>query len=257
MGKGLGGPGRNRPSVAHGLSAVDGTLACTAECNALAQGSLWRLDFLAVAVPSQSSLDLQAQPLSSASAKAELRRHFRLRRRQASAAASESIAAVAAALVPSLLAPSQRLGLYWPIGHEPDLRSLAETLPSPWRLQLALPAIRRERLLYLPWRPGDPLEPDGVGIPAPLGETGLEPSQLGLLLVPALAVDPSGLRLGSGGGWYDRLRSDPCWRAVPALAVLPSCCVTSALPRDVWDLPLTGWLDETGLHRAIERVATS
>jgi len=195
--------------------------------------------------------------LSHADVKAELRRHFRQLRRQAVAAAPEAIAAAAAAVVPSFLMPPLRLGLYWPIGHEPDLRPLSEHLPAAWRCHLALPAIRRERLLYLPWQSGDPLAPDEVGIPAPLGEAGLEPTQLGLLLVPALAVDHGGLRLGSGGGWYDRLRSDQAWRAVPALAVLPAACVAPALPQDPWDVPFTGWLDETGLHLAPGRVATS
>lgn len=188
--------------------------------------------------------------------KEELRRYFRQQRRLGVAAAPGAIAAAAAALVPSLLAPSQWLGLYWPIGHEPDLCPLAETLPSPWRHQLALPAIRGERLLYLPWQPGDSMEPDGVGIPSPLGDAGLAPEQLGLLLVPSLAVDLQGVRLGSGGGWYDRLRADPRWRAVPAMAVLPALCVTPALPRDPWDVPLAGWLDERGLHRVAGGVAT-
>lgn len=210
-----------------------------------------------VAVPFPSSSDPEAQPVSAAEAKAELRRHFRLQRRRAVAAAPEAIAAAAAEVVPTLLAPPLRLGLYWPIGHEPDLRGLPERLPAAWREHLALPAIRGERLLYLPWRPGDPLAPDGARIPAPLGEAGLEPGELGLLLVPALAVDVSGLRLGSGGGWYDRLRSAPAWRAIPALAVLPSACVTSALPADPWDVPFTGWLDETGLHSVGGCVATS
>ena len=173
------------------------------------------------------------------------------------AQAHPALLAAAAAVVPRFMAPPLRLGLYWPIGHEPDLRALPQHLAAPWRQHLALPAIRGDRLLYLPWEPGDSLAPDGVGIPAPLGEAGLEPSALGLLLVPALAVDPRGLRLGAGGGWYDRLRRDPAWRAVPALAVLPSCCVTPALPQDSWDVPFTGWLDEAGLHEASARVATS
>jgi 5-formyltetrahydrofolate cyclo-ligase len=194
---------------------------------------------------------------SPAGTKPELRSHFRQRRRQAMAQVHPALLAAAARVVPRLMAPPLRLGLYWPIGHEPDLRSLPEHIPGPWRQHLALPAIRADRLLYLPWEPGDPLAPDGVGIPAPLGEVGLEPSALGLLLVPALAVDSLGVRLGSGGGWYDRLRRDPAWQAVPALAVLPSLCVTSALPQDPWDVPFTGWLDEEGLHEASGRVATS
>ena len=143
------------------------------------------------------------------------------------------------------------------MGHEPDLRPLAERLPAGWPDHLALPAIRGERLLYLPWRPGDPLAPDGAGIPAPLGQRGLEPSELGLLLVPALALDRGGLRLGSGGGWYDRLRSDPAWRAVPALVVVPAVCVVPVLPCDPWDVPFPGWLEETGLHWSGPSVATS
>ncbi|MEB3243692.1 MAG: 5-formyltetrahydrofolate cyclo-ligase [Cyanobacteriota bacterium] len=193
-----------------------------------------------------ASLPPEAAPAEPA--KSALRRHFRQRRRQAIAAAPDAIAAAALPLLPALLEPPLRLGLYWPIGHEPHLRPLLERLPEPWLRHLALPAIRGERLLYLPWRPGDPLAPDGARVPAPLGEAGLAPRQLGLLLVPALAIDQQGVRLGAGGGWYDRLRADPRWRAVPALAVLPAACVVASLPRDPWDVPFPGWLDERGLH---------
>jgi 5-formyltetrahydrofolate cyclo-ligase len=68
-----------------------------------------------------------------------------------------------------------------------------------------------------------------------------------LLLVPALACDAEGIRLGYGGGWYDRLRADPAWAQVPALAVLPRGCRVEQLPRDPWDVPLQGWIDEDGL----------
>ncbi len=189
--------------------------------------------------------------------KTSLRRHFRDRRRQALPAASDALVAAAAARLPSLLEAPLWLGLYWPVGHEPDLRPLPDQLPPPWRERLALPAIRDDRLLYLPWRPGDPLAPDQVGIPAPTAATPLEPAALGLLLVPALAVDHSGVRLGSGGGWYDRLRSDPLWAVVPALVVVPAVCVVPRLPRDPWDVPFPGWLTETGLHRLDPGGATS
>jgi 5-formyltetrahydrofolate cyclo-ligase len=74
--------------------------------------------------------------------------------------------------------------------------------------------------------------------------------------VPALAFDPhSGIRLGYGGGWYDRLRADPAWRAVPALVVLPSACLSANLPREPWDVPFQGWLDEHGVHGCAGRSA--
>lgn len=138
------------------------------------------------------------------------------------------------------------IGLTWPLPHEPDLR--------PWllssRLPLALPAVTAAQLVYRAWQPDQPLRPDDCGIPAPPAESPrLRAEQMALLLVPALAFDRlRGVRLGYGGGWYDRLRADPLWRRVPALAVLPSACVWERLPADPWDVPLDGWLDEHGCH---------
>jgi 5-formyltetrahydrofolate cyclo-ligase len=177
--------------------------------------------------------------------KAQLRRHYRQKRRQSLPGAAAGIVAAALRELPDHVPRGQRLGLYWPLAHEADLRSLAEA--APW--QMALPGVRRETgLVYLPWEPGDPIGPDTCGVPAPLDVAPLEPEAMALLLVPALAVSPEGLRLGSGGGWYDRLRADPRWRAVPALAVLPTACVAASLPRDPWDVPFSGWLDEAGIH---------
>ena len=81
----------------------------------------------------------------------------------------------------------------------------------------------------------------------------LDPHQLALLLIPALAIDQRGVRLGYGGGWYDRLRADPAWRRRPALAVLPEACVVAELPRYPWDVPLDGWISERGWRQLVAR----
>ena len=158
-------------------------------------------------------------------------------------------ALVATAQVEPQSGPS-RLGLYWPVGHEPDWRPLLERWPEALRQRLALPVVRCQggigRLTYGAWHPDDPLLADGCGIPAPVAAAPQQAHQLALLLVPALAMDQRGIRLGSGGGWYDRLRADPAWRQVPALAVLPAACLAPSLPADPWDVPFNGWLDETG-----------
>jgi 5-formyltetrahydrofolate cyclo-ligase len=103
-------------------------------------------------------------------------------------------------------------------------------------------------LRYRPWRSGDPLAADNCGIAAPLACPPLPATAMAALLLPCLALDGRGLRLGYGGGWFDRLRAQPAWRAVPALGVLPAACLVAALPRDSWDVPLDGWIDESGLH---------
>jgi 5-formyltetrahydrofolate cyclo-ligase len=180
-------------------------------------------------------------------AKSVLRSEFRQRRRAAMPAAGQPLAAAARDTL-ALIPPGRWLGLYWPLGHEPNLLGLAEPPPGCGGCRLALPVVEQQTLLYRAWDPQATLAPDACGIPSPQGPSQLRAGDLGLLMVPALAFDQQGIRLGSGGGWYDRLRADPAWRAVPALAVLPAACLTAQLPRDPWDVPFDGWLDEQGIH---------
>ena len=182
----------------------------------------------------------------SGTTKRELRLRFQQQRRVALTDVSASLLQIAKQQLPSAAAAPGRIGLYWPLQGEADLRPVAsETL---WDARLALPRVRGGALEYCPWSPQAPLDPDETGIPAPQGQTVLSAEQMSLLLVPALALDHQGIRLGYGGGWFDRLRADPTWRAVPALAVLPSACLVEALPADPWDVPFSGWIDEHGLH---------
>ena len=178
--------------------------------------------------------------------KASLRRAFRQRRLALMPAAQAGMQQVAAQQLALLLRGAQRLGLYWPLPGEADLLLLGSQPELAQRL--ALPRVHGGALHYRAWRSGDPLGNDATRIPAPERGPDLPASALGLLLAPALAADRRGIRLGYGGGWFDRLRSDPLWAAVPALAVLPAGCVVDELPCDHWDLPFDGWLDEQGLH---------
>ncbi|MCT0247425.1 5-formyltetrahydrofolate cyclo-ligase [Synechococcus sp. CS-205] len=177
------------------------------------------------------------------------RRHYRQRRGDQPSAQRRQLLEQALAGVPPLIPADRRLGLYWPLTGEADLRELAAELPT----QLALPAIRamsgKRSLCYEAWRPADPLQPDAAGVPAPAAaSTPLPAEALGLLLVPALALDRRGFRLGYGGGWFDRLRADPPWRSVPALIVAPFSCVVERLPVEPWDVPFDGWLSEKGIE---------
>ena len=145
------------------------------------------------------------------------------------------------------------IGITWPLAGEPDLRLLAELQPA----ALALPATAADySVTYHAWRNAPSpreLRGDAFSIPAPLTSPALKPTELALLLIPALAVDRNGMRLGYGGGCYDRLLSQPGWSTLPTFAVLPEACVhPTLLPAEPWDQPLDGWITEQGcrLRRA-------
>jgi 5-formyltetrahydrofolate cyclo-ligase len=92
---------------------------------------------------------------------------------------------------------------FWPMAEELDIRPLMMELANQG-CQLALPVVvaRKQPLVFRAWRPGDPLEagPFGTLHPSPRRAV-VEPE---VLIVPLLAVDEEGWRLGYGGGFYDR-----------------------------------------------------
>ena len=197
--------------------------------------------------------------------KRDLRRLYRQRRVQAFSDHHNLQAEIARQVALAIRAhhaqnPFQgHLGLYWPLPGEVDLTVLRPSLEEELSLKLALPAADGQgRLRYHRWGHA-PLINDGCGIPAPLNTPPLAADQLDLLLVPALAVDHDGIRLGYGGGYYDRLRAQSVWSEVPALVVLPEACISGeALPRDSWDRPFNGWVSERSLCRveALDRQAS-
>jgi 5-formyltetrahydrofolate cyclo-ligase len=92
---------------------------------------------------------------------------------------------------------------FWPIKEEIDIRPLLIELFNQG-CQLALPVVhaKGQRLLFRAWRPGDPLETGVFGTLQPSSKReAIEPEAL---LVPLLACDQEGWRLGYGGGFYDR-----------------------------------------------------
>lgn len=67
-----------------------------------------------------------------------------------------------------------------------------------------------------------------------------------LILVPGLAFDDGGYRIGYGGGYYDRFLQDLQTAGIRAVTVGAAfaCCRTARLPRDPHDIPVDIILDE-------------
>lgn len=99
------------------------------------------------------------------------------------------------------------IGAYWPIKGEfdplPALYRWAEGAPDDVTRRIGLPRADRETvsLRWHAWFPGCPMELDAYDIPKPKGTEAIAPE---LLVVPCLGYGPGGVRLGYGGGFFDR-----------------------------------------------------
>lgn len=99
--------------------------------------------------------------------------------------------------------PVDVLGVYWPIRSEPDLRATYDELVR-LGVRLALPVVEEKEapLRFAAWTPGEPVVKDamGVSIPAPPQRV-VQPQAL---LIPCVGYTAERVRLGYGGGFYDR-----------------------------------------------------
>jgi 5,10-methenyltetrahydrofolate synthetase len=96
------------------------------------------------------------------------------------------------------------IGAYWPIKGEFDaLPALFRWTEAEARRRIGLPVMDRQtkQLRFHVWYPGCPMEEDAYGIPKPKDTEQFQPQ---LLLVPCVGFGPGGVRLGYGGGFYDR-----------------------------------------------------
>lgn len=96
-----------------------------------------------------------------------------------------------------------------------------------------------------------PLGRNSLGIDEPLGQPqGPELFlKADLRLVPALAFDRSGRRLGQGGGYYDALLAAlPAPDLASTYGVIYAREILDGLPADPWDAQLTRLLTEKGVR---------
>ncbi|KIQ97815.1 5-formyltetrahydrofolate cyclo-ligase [Lysobacter sp. A03] len=179
----------------------------------------------------------------------QLRERMRHQRRELSPAQRVAAAnALAANLLSLPFAPtSGYVAGYWAMDGEIALHAWQLNLPD--ECSYCLPVLDGERLGFSPWRPGNALVNNRYGIPEPDVSSGslLQPEDLSLVVLPLVAFDLQGARLGMGGGWYDRSfafrkdRAAPPWLVGAGFELQRQEAIETA----PWDVPLDAVSCET------------
>jgi 5-formyltetrahydrofolate cyclo-ligase len=145
------------------------------------------------------------------------------------------------------LAGARRVAAYVPVGREPGSLDLLDGLRDAGT-EVLLPLVDSHGLDWAVYRDRGDLRGGRLGTRQPAGDR-LGPDALAAVdavLVPALAVDRLGTRLGRGGGYYDRALAH-VRAGTPVAALLHDGELVARLPADPWDRPVTaGVVPRTG-----------
>ncbi|CAA7627666.1 5-formyltetrahydrofolate cyclo-ligase [Candidatus Terasakiella magnetica] len=195
----------------------------------------------------------EAAPLSPSSPSHSSKTALRAQCRRVRAEAAARLGPAAANALPRWAAslgkgPGARVAGYWPLGDEIDPRPLMLALHAQG-CPLCLPVVlsKAEPLLFRAWSPDDALEagPHGTQHPSPDSPC-VTPD---IILVPLLAFDEKGFRLGYGGGYYDRtLAALRRTGTVRAIGLAFAAQKVGQIPAEPWDQPLEAILTEAGLN---------
>ena len=135
---------------------------------------------------------------------------------------------------------------YFSFRQEPDLSPLFVDSSHRWGFSRCV----GDALKWHVWQPGHTLQQGIYGIlEPPLASPQLEPPEVDLILVPAVACDQRGYRLGYGGGFYDRMFSAANWNSKPKIGIVFEFAYVPQLPIDPWDKPLEAICTETGFNQ--------
>jgi 5-formyltetrahydrofolate cyclo-ligase len=137
------------------------------------------------------------------------------------------------------------VSFYWPMGDEADPRALAHAMAARGHT-LALPVVvaKKSPLHFREWREGDALVVHSFGMHEPGAHARtLAPD---VLLIPLLAFDAQGTRLGYGGGFYDRTLASLATKR--AIGIAYAGQEVDELPCHDHDHPLDAVVTEAGVR---------
>lgn len=186
--------------------------------------------------------------MSASATRNTLRQTLRARRRALGRAdqtrAAESLAD--RLLAHRLVRVCRRIALYLPNDGEIDPQLLlTRLLKMNKRCYLPmLSRLRHDRLWFAPYTNSTPLALNRFGIPEPIttARDWVRAQELDLILMPLVAFDTRGNRLGMGGGFYDKslsfLRTRTLWHKPHLIGLAHDFQCVDLLEPCAWDVPL-------------------
>jgi 5-formyltetrahydrofolate cyclo-ligase len=187
-----------------------------------------------------------------------LRTEMRKRRRRLEQPERDACAARLAQVAARepLISNSRRIAVYLPVDGEMDPRPLMDYLWSMGKT-LYLPVLVKfseRRLWFSAYTPGDPLVCNRYGIPEParVHDRRIKTAALDLVLLPLVAVDVMGHRLGMGGGYYDHcfefINRRVHWRKPRLVGLAYEFQHLPLIKPEPWDVALDAIATEQGVY---------
>ncbi len=152
---------------------------------------------------------------------------------------------------------STRIALYLPADGEIDTALVLTQIRRRHKL-CYLPVLRprpQRALWFAEYRRDDRLDTNRYNIPEPRirQRPPVPPWGLDLILLPLVAFDRHGNRLGMGGGYYDRtlayLKIRRNWRRPKLIGLAHELQRVERLIPEPWDIPLDGVITEKSFYR--------
>lgn len=162
-----------------------------------------------------------------------------------------------------LLRPGMHVAIYHAYGHEADASKVIE-LARRRGCTVYLPVIthfRHSRMEFLRFDAHEKLLLNRFGIAEPdrIGANRIAARHLDLILLPLVAFDTDGWRLGSGAGFYDRrlshLRIGRLWRRPKLVGIAYDFQKVGRLEPHRWDIPLDAIVTDRRLYDVRQRTA--